>query len=54
MRTWVYEIAQETSISGDILLVFTGDFFPEDAPVYVVNEDAREVVILFLRENRRA
>jgi hypothetical protein len=54
MRTWVYEIAQETSISGEIVFVFTGDFFPEYAPVYVVDETREEVVILYLRENRRA
>ncbi len=54
MRTWLYEITQETSISGEILLVFTAEFFPEYAPVYVVNEEARAVAILVLRENRRA
>ncbi len=54
MRTWVYEIAQETSISGEPIYVFYGEFFPEYAPVYVVDERANEVVVLFLRANRRA
>ncbi len=54
MRTWVYEIAQDTSISGEVVFVFTGDFFPEYAPVYVVNEDLEKVVMIYLRENRRA
>ena len=53
MRTWLYEITQETSVSGEIILVFTAEFFPEYAPVYVVNEEARVVAIIFLRENRR-
>jgi hypothetical protein len=54
MRTWVYEIAAETSISDEELYVFTGDFLPEFAPVYVIDEDQREVVIIYLRQNRRA
>ncbi len=54
MRTWLYEITADTSISGDRLLVFTAEFFPEYAPVYTVNEDAQEIVMIYLRENRRA
>ncbi len=54
MRTWLYEITKETSVSDEILLVFTAEFFPEYAPVYVVNEEAHAVAIIFLRENRRA
>jgi hypothetical protein len=50
----VYEIAAETSISDEELYVFTGDFLPEFAPVYVIDEDQREVVIIYLRQNRRA
>ena len=54
MRIWVYEIAHETTISREDVFVFTGDFFPEYAPVYVVNETEKEVVMIYLRENRRA
>ncbi len=54
MKTWTYEIAQETSISEQVVFVFTGDFFPEYAPVYLINEDAKEVIMLFLRKNDRA
>lgn len=53
MRTWIYEIAKETSISGEDIFVFSGDFFPEYAPLYVVDEEQREVVIVYLRENHR-
>ncbi len=55
MRTWIYEIVQEVnSFSGQTVFVFTGDFFPEYAPVYIVDEKAAVVIMLFLRENRRA
>ena len=55
MRTWIYEIAQEThSLSGQTVFVFTGDFFPEFAPVYLVNEASKVLIVLFLRANRRA
>ena len=55
MRTWVYEIEKDTNrLSGETVLVFTGDFFPEYAPVYIVNEEAAVVVMLFLRDNRRS
>ena len=53
--TWIYEIAKEENrLSGETVYVFTGDFFPEYAPVYIVNEDAGVVIMLFLRDNRRA
>jgi hypothetical protein len=54
MKTWIYEISQETSISEQVVFVFTGDFFPEYAPVYLIDEDAKKVIMLFLRENDRA
>ena len=54
MRTWVYEIAEEVSISGLVVQAFTGDFFPEYAPVYTINEKEQVVIMLFLRENDRA
>ncbi len=54
MRTWVYEIALETSISGESVYVFYGEFFPEHAPVYVIDEGANEVMMLFVRDNHRA
>ena len=43
-----------TSSVRTLAVVFTGDFFPEYAPVYLINEDAKEVIMLFLRENDRA
>jgi hypothetical protein len=55
MRSWIYEIAAEANrVSGETVFVFTGDFFPEYAPVYVVNEGASTVIVLYLRENRRS
>lgn len=55
MRSWVYEIAKEENrVSGETVYVFTGDFFPEYAPVYIVYEGAQEVIMLFLRHNDRA
>lgn len=55
LRSWIYEIAQETNrLSGETVFVFTGDFFPEYAPVYIVNESSKVVIMLYLRENRRA
>jgi hypothetical protein len=55
MRSWIYEIAEEANrVSGETVFVFTGDFFPEYAPVYVVDEGARTVIMLYLRENRRS
>jgi hypothetical protein len=55
MRSWIYEIAQETNrLSGEMVFVFTGDFFPEYAPVYILNEGSKLVIMLYLRENRRA
>lgn len=55
MRTWVYEIVEETNrLSGEIVFVFTADFFPEYAPVYAIDEGSRTVIMLFLRDNRRA
>jgi hypothetical protein len=52
MRTYLYEITEETSISGEEMFVFVAEFFPEYALVYVVNEDDREVVIFYLRPQR--
>ena len=52
MRTFLYEIAEETSISGETLFVFTAEFFPEYSLVYVVNDDEREVALLALRAKR--
>lgn len=54
MRTWIYDIAQETSISGESVYVFTAEFFPEYATVYVIDEGTKEIVVLFLREKHRA
>ena len=52
MRTYLYEITEETSISGEQMFVFVAEFFPEHALVYVVDEEEREVVIFYLRLNR--
>ncbi len=51
MRTYLYEITPEVSISGEILYVFTAEFFPWYLPVYVVNGDANQVAVIYLREN---
>jgi len=52
MRTYLYEITEETSISEEKMLVFVAEFFPEYSPVYVVDEAEDEVVIFYLRPNR--
>jgi hypothetical protein len=51
MKTWVYEIVEDTSISEQVIFVFTGDFFPDYAPVYLIDEPAKNVIVLFLRKN---
>jgi hypothetical protein len=53
-RTWLYDITEETSVSGEVVNVFNAEFFPDYAPVYIVDEAVNEVLLLFLRENRRA
>ena len=52
MRTYLYEITEETSISGEQMLVFVAEFFPEHSIVYVMDEDAREVRVIYLRQTR--
>jgi hypothetical protein len=54
MTTYVYEIVRETSISEEEIFVFTGDFFPEYSPVYVIDESEKRVLVIHLRDNRRA
>lgn len=52
MRTYIYEITEETSVSGEKMFVFVAEFFPEYALVYVVDNDAAEAEIIFLRATR--
>jgi hypothetical protein len=52
MRTFLYWINEETSVSGETLFVFSAEFFPEYALVYAVDEDAGEATIFYLRSNR--
>ena len=52
MRTYVYEITEETSVSGERMFVLVAEFFPEFAPVYVVNQDDSQVEIFYLRTRR--
>ncbi len=49
MRTYLYWISEETSVSGERFFVFTSEFFPQFAPLYVVNETDGEVGIFYLR-----
>ena len=51
LKTYLYEITEEVSISGEKLYVLTAEFFPFYIPVYRLNESARNVVIIYLREN---
>ncbi len=51
MRTYSYEIASEERLSGEVVFILAAEFFPWYLPVYVVNEDANEVAIIYLREN---
>jgi len=53
MRTYLYEITEETSVSGERMFIFVAEFFPEYSPLYVVNEAESEVDIFYLRKNRR-
>ena len=46
-RTWLFEITEETSISGERIYVFIAEFFPEYAIVYSVH--GNEVVVFYLR-----
>jgi hypothetical protein len=52
-RTWLFDIELETSVSGEEILVFHAETLPDFCIVFVVNEEDQEVVIYFLRENRR-
>lgn len=52
-HTYLYEIAQDISISGERVLTFTAEFFPWHVITYIVDEDANDVIIIFLRENHR-
>ena len=54
LRTWLYDITEEESYAGDVVYVLNAEFFSEYAPVYIVDEREHEILILFLRENRRA
>ena len=49
MRTYLYEITREVSISSEEVLVFVAEFFPEFGLVYVVDEVARRAVVIYLR-----
>ena len=50
-RTWLYDITEETTISGERIFVYVVEFFPEHAVVYLVDEAAREVLVIYLRES---
>jgi len=52
VRTFNYEISQETSIAGETIFIFLAEFLPDWCPVYVVDDVAKEVEIVYLRENR--
>lgn len=51
VRTYLYEITEMISISGDKIYIMVAEFFPFYIPVYRLDEAARRVVIIFLREN---
>lgn len=44
---------RKTSISGQAVFVFSAEFFPDYAPIYEMDEDKREIIVLYLRDNRR-
>jgi len=50
MRTLLYEITREVSISGEEMFVFVAEFFAEYSIIYTVHGD--EVLIFYLRQNR--
>ena len=52
VRTFLYEITEELSISGEAIFVFVAEFFPEHDIVYVLDEDAQAVLIIYLRAGR--
>ena len=49
MRTHIYEIREEMSISGERIFVFIAEFFPEVGIVYVADEAARTCLVIYLR-----
>jgi hypothetical protein len=49
MRTYLYWISEETSVSGERFYALEAEFFPEYSPLYVVNESDSEVGIFYLR-----
>lgn len=51
MRTYIYEIREETSISGERIFVFVSEFFPEVGIVYAVDEAARTCLVIYLRHD---
>jgi len=54
LRTWIYEISSETSLAGEQIFVFFGEFFPEYEIVYAIDENQEEVILLFLRVSHRS
>ena len=49
MRTFVYAITEETSVSHERVFVFSAEFFSEYALLYAINEEKREAMIFYLR-----
>lgn len=47
--TYIYEISEETSISGEQLRVLTAEFLAEYALVFALKPDAPEATVIFLR-----
>ncbi len=49
MRTFLFWITEEVSVSGEHFFAFTSEFLAEYVPLYVVNEGEKEVAIFYLR-----
>ncbi len=54
LKTYNYEFARDTSRSGEALFLLQAEFFPEYVPVYGIDEQGREVEIVYLSENTLA
>lgn len=49
MRTHIFSITEDTSISGERIFLFAAEYLPECTPVYVIDEEAKVVEVFTLR-----
>ena len=49
LRTYIYEIREETATPGERIFVFVAEFFPGIGIVYVADEAALTCLVIYLR-----